>query len=228
MSVTPFPTAHRTADLSSARPPRVPDASVKLEVALEEILAAKVSGDDSGLAASGAVELVGRFTRAYLRRRDPTKGASDIDDISQEVLLKVWRYIESYDPKFPAGNWIGTIASRTAVDSWHRAGHGRTVCMSTRPQSDGAPDMSHISDTREGNPAVIFFEREDRRETGEKIRSIIAALPVNLREAITLRMEEMQYADIAKTLQIPLGTVKSRVHLGLRKLEEGLADYVSE
>jgi DNA-directed RNA polymerase specialized sigma24 family protein len=41
-------------------------------------------------------------------------------------------------------------------------------------------------------------------------------------------MEEMPYADIAKTLQIPLGTVKSRVHLGLRKLEEGLADYVSE
>jgi RNA polymerase sigma-70 factor (ECF subfamily) len=206
----------------------VPEASVKLEVALEVILAAKVSGDESGLGASGAVELVRRFTCAYLRRRDPTKDASDIDDISQEVLLKVWRYIESYDPRFPAGNWIGTIASRTAVDSWRRAGHGRTVCMSTRPQSDGAPDMSHISDTGEGNPAVIFFEREDRRETGERIRSIIAELPDNLREAITLRMDEVPYADIAKTLQIPLGTVKSRVHLGMRRIEKGLAGYVSE
>jgi DNA-directed RNA polymerase specialized sigma24 family protein len=100
--------------------------------------------------------------------------------------------------------------------------------MSTRPESYGVPDMSHISDTGEGNPAVIFFEQEDRREIGERIRSIIADLPDNIREAITLRMEEVPYADIAKTLQIPLGTVKSRVHLGLRKLEEGLAGYVSE
>jgi DNA-directed RNA polymerase specialized sigma24 family protein len=41
-------------------------------------------------------------------------------------------------------------------------------------------------------------------------------------------MDEVPYADIAKTLQIPLGTVKSRVHLGMRRIEKGLAGYVSE
>ena len=216
------PCTHRPEiDLSRGEPPRAPSASLQLQVALKDILEARVSGEDSSLARNRATEVVERFTRGYLRRRHPSKSDAEIDDVAQEVLMKVWKGITSYDPTKPAGAWVGAIASRTTVDLWRRAGRGRVVHMVTSTEDDDARDMCHMVDMREVDPVLGAI----RQEAHERVRAAVDALSRPLREAITLRLEGLSYPEIAITLKIPEGTLKSRMHASMRELEEKLADH---
>lgn len=212
-------------EISSAKRPNTPDAAAKLEVALNDILTAKLSGEDSTGAVRAALDTVGRFIRTYLHKRHPLKGDGKIDDIAQEVLLKVWRNVESYDPTRTPENWLATIAARTAIDLWRRDGRGRTVLFDPRPDGWEKPDAYHPIDTRHTEPATAFFQKESRREIREMFEAIIPTLPTHVQETMTLRMDGRSNDEIAEQLKIPMGTVKSRLHLGMRKLEEALADY---
>jgi RNA polymerase sigma-70 factor (ECF subfamily) len=227
----PISTAHQNPDLSAAKLPCVPGAAVKLEVALQEIRAARLSGDDSAIAVHKAFDTVGRFARDFLQKRHPLKDDGQIEDISQEVLIRVWRNITSYDPSRDPEPWLGAIAARAAIDAWRRNGRSRAILWDFSPDDNevsrhrGITDFRHPADTREKEPPVDFFAREHQREIRELFLAALPTLPTHVRETMTLRMEGLSNEEIAEALQVPMGTVKSRAHLGMKKLKEALAKY---
>jgi RNA polymerase sigma-70 factor (ECF subfamily) len=130
------------------------------------------------------------------------------EDLVQETFLRVLKSISQYRHPRPFKAWLYAIATNIARDHYKRADVRRTAAL---PDSD-ALGVDPIGDW------------EDDALAGEQSRRLIAsvrALPDHQREAIVLRYVQMlSLADIAEALDVPLGTVKSRLSLGLKRLRE--------
>jgi RNA polymerase sigma-70 factor, ECF subfamily len=143
---------------------------------------------------------------AFLRRTAPS--AADADDIFQEVWLRVVRSARSYDPEQRFTAWLFTIAWNQVRSSWRR-----------RSGRSPAPDdgMGRPADSRFPGPRAD--ESLIEAEQGERLRHLIALLPERLAEAICMRyFEELSEREMALRLGVPLGTVKSRLHHGIKRL----------
>lgn len=136
---------------------------------------------------------------------------TEADDVLQESLLQIWREAEQYSPRLgkPLG-WIVTIARRRAIDrsrrrqAYSRARERFEAYVAHEPRSwlrDHAEDDTTSNDLRK------YFAREIQR------------LPLSQREAIELSFfGGLSHREIAARTQTPLGTIKTRLELGLRKL----------
>jgi RNA polymerase sigma-70 factor (ECF subfamily) len=165
--------------------------------------------------------LVRRYERelyGYLRRY---LGDDDLaDDVFQTTFLAVFRKIKQYEPGRPARPWLYTIATNQAIDALrkrNRQADRRTDAIIARDE-DGEPRPLFELLPAAGETPPDHAERGEERE---RVRECVAKLPDLLREVILLAyFQGMKYRDIADALEIPLGTVKSRLHAGLVKLTE--------
>ena len=141
------------------------------------------------------------------------------EEISQEVLLSVWRHAASFDPSrgtFRA--WVLQITRSSVINELRR--RGRRPNATT--QSDGSGD-DHIPDPGP-DPAESVW-REHRRAV---VRQAVEALPPPQREALSLAfLEDLTHEQVAAFLKLPLGTTKSRIRSGLKALRGSLAPLVS-
>ena len=164
----------------------------------DEILVARVAeGDDAAFA-----ELYRRHMpsiRAFARRR--TNDVGRAEELAQEIFLDAWRSAGRFDPRIaPVPAWLRTIAARRAVDWTRRA--------AARPP---------LAQYEAGETAV---EAND----GNQVRhlDVVAALrelPPSQRETLALAFyADLSYPEIAEQTSTPLGTVKSRALLGMRRL----------
>jgi len=140
-------------------------------------------------------------------------GASDqvAEELSQETMLRVWRRASAFDPAAGAAStWIFVIARNLRVDR----------LRGERPTQDleiGAQDPLDPAPTGEG--VVLAAERQER------LRAALASLSSEQASIVRLSFfEERSHAEIAKSLGLPLGTVKSRVRLALARLRAQLGD----
>ena len=141
------------------------------------------------------------------------KDPAHAEEVTQEVLLQVWRHASRFDPaKGTALGWIMTIAHRKAVDrvrSEHasRARLDKAMAMQPTVAPDGPAEgvMAHI-------------ERQ-------RVRSALAKLSDLQRQAIELAyFGGYTYREVAELIDAPLGTVKTRMRDGLLKLREALGE----
>ncbi len=135
------------------------------------------------------------------------------EDLAQEAMLKVWRKAKLFDPtKASAATWIFTIARNLRIDAARRA---------ARP----APDAEDPAFTPEEEPrADVMMERQSR---DEKIRAAFASLPPAQYEVVRLHfIDDAPHSEIARRLNLPLGTVKSRLRLAFEKIRKELGDSV--
>jgi len=136
----------------------------------------------------------------------------DAEDVTQDVFVQAWRQASRFDTT--RGNvaaWLLTMARSRAIDLIRR----RRV----RPQP-GADDV--VVETKDTSSAPdVQFEWAQRAET---IQEAMGALPLLQRLAIELAFfEGLTQAEIAEQLEVPLGTVKTRIRQGLLKLRDRLA-----
>ncbi|MEC7646821.1 MAG: sigma-70 family RNA polymerase sigma factor [Pseudomonadota bacterium] len=133
------------------------------------------------------------------------------EEAVQEALLNVWRKAAQFDPqKASASTWIFAIARNTRIDLLRK---------SNRPALD-PNDPALVPDP----PKAAFDTVAVAEETG-RIREHVAGLPVEQREVLRLAFfEELPHAEVARRLDIPLGTVKSRIRLALRRIRSGIGD----
>ncbi len=140
--------------------------------------------------------------------------AADLaEDLAQEAMLKVWRKARLFDPsKASASTWIFTIARNLRIDAARRA---------AKPALD-AEDPAFTPD--EEPQADIMMERRDR---DAKIRAAFQSLPPAQYEVVRLHfIEDAPHSEIAERLNLPLGTVKSRLRLAFEKIRKELGDSV--
>jgi RNA polymerase sigma-70 factor (ECF subfamily) len=133
------------------------------------------------------------------------------DDVVQEAFVSLWRHAGRYDPeRGSVRTWLLGIVRYRALDVHRRdASQQRTLA---RELADAA--------VRAERPEVLL-QRQDR---ARDMRRAVAALPQPQAEAIALAFYGgMTQVEIADALSVPLGTIKSRVRLGLRKLAAGMA-----
>jgi RNA polymerase sigma-70 factor (ECF subfamily) len=166
--------------------------------------------------------LVRRYERelfGYLRRY---LGDDDLaDDVFQNTFLQVFLKIRQYEPGRAARPWLYAIATNQAIDALRR----RNRRTADRPADTvSAPD-------EEGQPRPLFEllpapgdsppDAAERTEERERVRAAVDQLPELLRQAVLLvYFQGLKYQDAADILDIPVGTVKSRLHAALTKLTE--------
>lgn len=138
---------------------------------------------------------------------------SEADDVLQESFLQVWREAHHYSPKAgkPLG-WVITIARRRAIDRVRRRDSYRRAKQ--RFEEEVKPPAQTI---RSGGTEAEVLQSDLRRFLGRQMET----LPPVQREAVELAFfRGLSQREIAATTNTPLGTVKTRLQLGLRKLTQ--------
>jgi RNA polymerase sigma-70 factor, ECF subfamily len=149
--------------------------------------------------------------KGYLQRTGTTEAQAE--DLAQETMLAVWRKAALYDPgTASAATWIFTIARNLRIDSLRRERRG------------GAIQVEEVEAEYEVDEAPLADARLATAEAEARVRKALKTLPSDQLRVIELSFfEERPHGEIARTLKIPLGTVKSRVRLAMRRLR-GLLD----
>lgn len=130
----------------------------------------------------------------------------DALDLSQEAFARAFRSISRFDPERPFYPWFHRILRNLCINHIGRARHSRELQME---------DGMSIS-TSEPSPA----DHAERAEVSRQVRAAIDRLPPQDREIVILReFQDQSYAEIAEILQIPKGTVMSRLHNARRRLK---------
>jgi len=145
--------------------------------------------------------------------------AEDADDLTQEVFIKMYKTLNSYDVERGAFlTWVTTITRNLLVDHFRKGKHDRlTDSLDANPaqEEDGRSLGEQIEDKSTASPA----EQVRSREAGEAVHEALQKLSPELREAVILRdLQDMDYKEIAGVLTVPEGTVKSRINRGRAEL----------
>ena len=144
--------------------------------------------------------------------------ADDAQDLTQEVFIKMYRTLSSYDMERGAFmTWVTTITRNLLVDHFRKSKQDRmTDSLDAAPSEheDAMPLSEQIQDK-----SLPPDARVKSRETGETVHNALQKLSPELREAVILRdLQDMDYREIAAVLRVPEGTVKSRINRGRAEL----------
>ncbi|MEM1142493.1 MAG: sigma-70 family RNA polymerase sigma factor [Pseudomonadota bacterium] len=133
--------------------------------------------------------------------------ATHADELVQEVMLKIWQKAGAFNPeKAAASTWVYTIARNCRTDMFRRLQKFDT------PLS--AEDFSQDQDDEEP------FSQLQTKRSADRIRSMMGNLPSDQTQILAkVYMEGKSHAEAAAELDLPLGTVKSRVRLAVQKLQ---------
>lgn len=156
-------------------------------------------------------EIVERYgSRVYNLALRITGDRDAANDCAQEAFIRAYRALSQYDQSLPLHPWLLRIATNTSlnhVQRWHA--HEQPV-----------EDMPERAEPPELNPEALAVRRE---ELGE-VLAAMNALPPRYRAALTLRhLHELSYDEIARALDLPLGTVKTHLHRARAALLRELA-----
>ena len=142
------------------------------------------------------------FLRRYLRDRNR------MEDLTQEVFIRVYKSRERYKPIAGFRTWLFTIATRLALNEIRAIRRKRRVFaeIPDEPESDSPSPFRTAEDYREENPG----EQTEQKELGILLDRLIEELPPNQKAAILLsRLEKLSYKEIAKVLDMSVMAVKS-------------------
>ena len=167
-------------------------------------------------------ELVRRYERpvfslVYRMVRDREAA----EDLAQESFIKVLNHIDKYDPAFKFSSWLFKIANNVAIDFLRRKKLD-TVSIDGSPyaRTQAEAEASSIDVSVQQESALDEIEA---RELGTAIERAVAKLRPMYRNCIMLRhVEGRSYEEIATTLDLPLGTVKTYIHRARHELRRAL------
>ena len=144
--------------------------------------------------------------------------ADDAQDLTQEVFIKMYRTLNTYDVGRGAFvTWVTTITRNLLVDHFRRSKQDRVTDSLDVPTSEHEDAMT-LSDRIE-DKAPAPDSKVQSREAGETVHRALQKLSPELREAVILRdLQDMDYREIAAVLKVPEGTVKSRINRGRAEL----------
>jgi RNA polymerase sigma-70 factor (ECF subfamily) len=173
-------------------------------------------GSDTGfdVEALDALTAVHRF--AYHLTRDPV----DAEDLVQETYARAYAAREQYRPGTNCTAWLMTICRNTFLQ--RRARAEREPAVSDSDLEALAAAAVHVSAQAQG------FERDafERPDFQAALTRGLAGLPEVFRAAVVLvDLEDFSYAEAAEVMQVPVGTLRSRLFRGRRLLQEALLDF---
>ena len=152
--------------------------------------------------------LVSKYQRKLARLLSRfIRDATEVEDVTQEALIKAYRAFPSFRGDSAFYTWLYRIGINTAKNY--------LVAMGRRAPTTTEIDSEEAEGFEDGNQLRDLNTPEDElasRQVAETVNQTLAALPEELRTAITLReIEGLSYEDIANIMNCPIGTVRSRI-----------------
>jgi RNA polymerase sigma-70 factor (ECF subfamily) len=164
-------------------------------------------------------EIVERFDRRIFNICYRFTGSQDdAKDLAQEVFIKIYRTLKTYDTdKGSFMTWVATLTRNLLVDHFRRSKQDRVTDSMDEPVSADEDSISVSERLEDSGPTPDA--RLQARETQEMVQKALQRLSPELREAVILRdLQDMDYREIALALKVPEGTVKSRINRGRTEL----------
>jgi RNA polymerase sigma-70 factor (ECF subfamily) len=171
------------------------------EVADEELVASALAGSSDAFDTLVSRHHAGIFYIAFQYMRNH----EEANDLVQVVFMRAYQHLRSLRPDRPFARWIATIARNAALDALRRRRRSETIEPLQPTLLPGPED------------AVI------RQDDAYRVRAAVDALPERFRAAITLHyFSGLNYRESAETLGVPLGTIKTFISRGKRRMYEAL------
>lgn len=153
-----------------------------------------------------------------------TRNRANAEDLLQETFLRAWRSFHTFRPGTNARAWLYRILMNAYIDGYRKTAREPEIV-----EQDDVDEFYLYSKVREseeyrqaGNPEEILFTRLMDAD----VKGALESLPDTFRGVVVLAdIEGFSYKEIAEILDIPIGTVMSRLHRGRRQLEVKLWEY---
>lgn len=151
-----------------------------------------------------------------------TYDEDDANDLVQETYLKAYRFIDKYEEGTNAKAWLFRILKNAFINHYRK--------RSKQPTKVDYEEIAAYHDEGDTRYSSYLDLREELFQTmmGDEVTNSINALPVDFRAVILLcDVEGFTYEEISKIVDIPIGTVRSRLHRARNMLKEKLKEYAA-
>ena len=170
-----------------------------------------------------ALAFIDALYRTALRM---TRSEADAEDLVQETYIRAFRFREQFAPGTNLKAWLFRILTNTFINQYRR--------KAARPQSTELDDVDesilyrHMRDvapaSQSPDPETLIVDNT----VSSEVKDALEELPEKFRTTVLLDVEGFSYKEIAETLDIPIGTVMSRLHRGRKFLQKRLYDIAKE
>ena len=148
------------------------------------------------------------------------KNKMDADDVTQEVMIRIWRNIDKFNI-IAAKTWIIKTTNNLCIDYLRK----RSVVFNRENEIDEIFEDTYSTNSNNDNPYLTTHFRM----MASKVKEAIQRLPENLRGVFVLyEIEGLKYKEISKALDLPLNSVKVYLLRARKKLQEELKDYEAQ
>jgi RNA polymerase sigma-70 factor (ECF subfamily) len=142
---------------------------------------------------------------------------SGAEDLAQEVFVKLYLVLDRFDTSKPLAPFLFRIAHNHCLDSLKK----KTIQTVPLLREDEKEEVPHLDGTP--NPEDLM----QKVEVQQAVQEALASMPVLYRSVLIMRhVEGLSYEEISETLDLPLGTVKARIHRGRELLQQKLRSFV--
>ncbi len=156
-----------------------------------------------------------------------TNNPQEAEDLVQETMLKAFRFAHTYQPGTNLRAWLFRILNTSAINRYRKqATHPVTISL---PEGEDFYLYNRIKDLSGQELSLGAEEEVLSKYLDEDVYNALRDLPPNFRMAIILAdIEGLSYKEIAQALQIPIGTVMSRISRARRQLQQSLWKYAKD
>lgn len=144
-----------------------------------------------------------------------TSNRDDAYDLVQDTMLKVLDNQDKYTEETNFKGWVFTIMRNLFINNYRRTTRQATVI-------DTTDNLIHLNISQESG-----FDTPEGSYTEKEITAAIDALPEEFRVPFSMMVAGYKYNEIAEEMDLPLGTVKSRIFFARKRLQERFADYLN-
>jgi len=154
-----------------------------------------------------------------------TRSAGDAEDLVQEAVLRGYRFFDKFERGTNFRAWIFKILTNTFINRYRRSTKERSIVDGPERQAVVEQFVSRDASDSAADPERHFFDRL----ISDDVVKAVDALPIDFRMVVLLAdVQDFSYKEIADILDIPVGTVMSRLFRGRRLLERALLRYAAE
>jgi RNA polymerase sigma-70 factor, ECF subfamily len=151
-----------------------------------------------------------------------TRNERDAEDLVQDSLLRAFRFFDRFERGTNIKAWLFKILTNTFINKYRRTSKERSIVEGPEQDTVQAQVASRETSDQSADPERWFF---DRLLSDDVLRAV-DALPLDFRMVVILAdLQEFSYREIADILDVPVGTVMSRLYRGRRLLQKALAQY---
>ena len=170
------------------------------------------------------------FENLALKHIDPlysaalrlTKNERDAEDLVQDTFLRAYRFFDKFERGTNIKAWLFKILTNTFINRYRRVVKERNIVEGSERDAVHERFISREASDSAANPEAWFFDRL----LSDDVLQAVDSLPIDFRLVVILAdLQEFSYKETAEILDVPVGTVMSRLYRGRRLLQKSLAKY---